>query len=565
MAQAIAYQLYQRLDEQGRLTSRELDSIRDEGESTHPDGLGTEWELACWLGRAADCPAVDLHQVSVQKSVVRLLPGRVARALHALALYVDPEDQSLVVAMYDPLDVVALDRLRRICKQELKIVCAPRSQLLRYLEIHYGSEEEAAVEKLIDRSRQDVMARQRVTRPRRRLLFAEYEEDLGRTPIEQLVEAMVRHAVTRRATDIHITCSPDKVVLKHRVDGMLRDVFAIPREIHRALISRLKLAAGMDITSRRLPQDGNIEVRVKDKMVQVRTSVFPTIHGEDIALRLFNQAMYQQHLSSLGLSDAKLRQYEQLLDHPKGLLLVTGPVGVGKTTTLYASLSRLVDRDRRVITLEDPVECRLNKLIQSQISPQTGYDFPAGLRSVLRMDPDVLMVGEIRDVETARMSLRASLTGVLVLSTLHTDRAAGAIPRLLDMEIEAYLLTSSLRGVVSQALVRRVCPECRGEHRLAPAVFAGHQLPETLAQHTYWRGAGCERCEYTGYLGRTGVFELLMVDDAIRDLVIQRANRSRIEAAACQGGMQTMFEDALEKARQGVTSFEEVMRIMASR
>lgn len=566
MAQAIAHQLYQRLSEQGRLTATELDELWQSGEAAAPtQPLDSEWDLASWLGSAGGCETLDLREVKFQKSALRLVPARVARAVQALPLYTEDNDRVVVVAMYDPLDVIAVDRVRRAAQREVRIVCAARSQLLRYLEIYYGSEEEAVVEKLMTRSRDHVLARSRIREKNKGVLFAEYEQDLGRTPVEQLVDAIVAHAVARRATDIHITCHPDKVVLKHRVDGMLRDVFAIPKEIHRSLVTRLKLAAGMDITSKHLPQDGNIQVKVKDGEVQVRASVFPTIYGEDIGLRLLYQSMYQKDLSALGFVDWKLRLFEQMLDMPKGLVLVTGPVGVGKTTTLYASLNRIEEQDRRIITLEDPVECRLKNIVQSQVHPATGYDFAAGLRSVLRMDPDVLMVGEVRDVETARMSLRASLTGILVLATLHTDRSAGAVPRLLDMEVEPYLLTSSLQGVLAQGLVRTICPDCREEHKPSPALLHAHDLPEALLEETFWKGAGCDRCEYTGYLGRTGIFELLVIDDTVRDLIVGRGTRVQIEQAARKRGMQTMIEDGIEKARQGITTFEDVLRVTSGR
>lgn len=566
MAQAIAHQLYQRLSEQGRLTSTELEELW-QSETVEPltQPLDSEWDLASWLGRAAGCEALDLREVKFQKSALRLVPARVARAVQVLPIYTEDDGKTVVIATYDPLDVIAIDRVRRACKLDVRIVCAARSQLLRYLEIYYGSEEEAVVEKLLSRSKDHVVARNRMREQKKGMLFAEYEQDLGRTPVEQLVDAIVGHAVARRATDIHITCHPDKVVLKHRVDGMLRDVFAIPREIHRSLVTRLKLASGMDITSKHLPQDGNMQIKVKEAEIQVRSSVFPTIYGEDIGLRLLYQSMYQKDLSALGFVDWKLRLFEQLLDMPKGLVLVTGPVGVGKTTTLYASLNRIEEQDRRIITLEDPVECRLKNIVQSQVHPATGYDFAAGLRSVLRMDPDVLMVGEIRDVETARMSLRASLTGIMVLATLHTDRAAGAMPRLLDMEVEPYLLTSSLQGVLAQGLVRTICPDCRDEHKPSPALLHAHDLPEELLEETFWKGSGCDRCEYTGYLGRTGIFELLVVDDTVRDLIVSHGSRLQIEQAARKRGMQTMIEDGLDKARQGITTFEDVLRVTSGR
>ena len=297
----------------------------------------------------------------------------------------------------------------------------------------------------------------------------------------------------------------------------------------------------------------------------MRASVFPTIHGEDIDLRLLHRAMYLKDMSTLGFSPEKLRLFVDMLDSPKGLLLVTGPVGVGKTTTLYSSLRRLSQKDRRIVTLEDPIECRLENVAQSQVSAQTGFDFARGLRSVLRMDPDVIMVGEIRDVETARMALRASLTGMMVMSTLHTDRAAGAPARLIDMEVEPYLLTSSLLGVLSQALVRTICEECKRPAEPDFQLIESRDFPKDLADGPLWRGEGCDRCGGTGHYGRTGIFELLRMDDEVREKVKQRADTPEVEALARRQGMETLVEDGLDKVRRGVTTLEEVVRVTAGR
>jgi len=516
------------------------------------------------LATVAGCDSVDLRTVTFQDDALQLFTPRLARSTRILPLYM--EGDRLVAAQYDPLDIRSVDRARRACRRDIRIVAAPRTQLLRYAELRFGSEEEEVVDKFIKRSAAEVAALQSMKPHRERgLFFRDLEEEVGSPPVERLLEAIVAHAVKRRATDIHITCHPDRIELRHRIDGALREGKRVPKELHAALVSRVKLSGGMDISRHNLPQDGNFQVGVEGRNVQIRVGNFPTIYGEDVALRLLYSEMYLRDLSSLGFNDHALPGYTQLLDSPKGMILVTGPVGVGKTTTLYSSLSRLIHQRRRIITLEDPVECRIEGITQSQVSPDTGYDFAAGLRSILRMDPNVIMVGEIRDVETARMALRASLTGMLVLSTLHTDHAAGAIPRLLDMEIEPFLLTSSLLGVLSQALMRTICDECKQKVEPNMALVRQHKLPESVLNGEFYRGTGCERCENTGYYGRTGIFELLLVEDTMRNAIKTNADTTQVERIAREAGMETMFDDAMTKVHAGVTTLDEAVRALSGR
>lgn len=553
----MAQDIYQRFKAQGRLSAEELCELVP-GASVDMAPVEEEAQLARVLASAAGCDYEDLASAEVSEQALETVPPRLVRRLRCLPLRV--EGDLLVVATADPLDVMALDRVSRVAGSGLRIVCASQEQVNRLIEKHFGSDEQVAVEEFIQQSRRDVQARQGV-RQKPRLFFAEFEDDLGSPPVEQLLEAIVSHAFRKRATDVHLSCHPVSVKLSYRVDGVLREAFEIPREIHASLLSRVKLSAGMDITTHRLPQEGNFEIAVGDQRVQVRASVFPTIQGEDVALRLQQKAMYRADMSGLGFAPDVLDAFQRMLDSPKGMILVTGPVGVGKTTTLYSALARMSGQRRKIVSLEDPVESRLDHVAQSQVSPEQGYDFARGLRSILRMDPDVIMVGEVRDPETALMALRASLTGMLVLSTLHTDRAAGAIPRLLDMDVEPYLLTSSLLGVMSQALLRTICEECKRPAGPDSRALATGAFPGDAADQRYWRGAGCDRCDQTGYFGRTGIFELLAVDDDVRDCVKRRADLPEIYAAARKGGMVTMVEDGYAKAVQGITTLEEVLRV----
>lgn len=562
-ARTTADALYDRLDENGELSSQDLQQFLPSLAAAESGTVQNEWQLTELLAKLTGGEALDLRRVSTQSNAAELVPAKLIRATRVLPLSL--EDDRLVVAQYDPSDMRSIDRVKRACRRELRVVVAPRSQVRRLIDLRHGSQEEAAVDEYIKRSADEVAALRSVDRSASGMFFRDYEEELGDTPVEKLLEAMVVHAAKRRATDIHVTCHPDRVELRHRIDGVLGRGKPVPRDLHASLLSRIKLSSGMDISRHGRPQDGNFEVQVGVRKIQVRVGVFPTIYGEDVAMRLLYSEMYVLDLAVLGFSEATLSLFTRLLESNKGMILVTGPVGVGKTTTLYSSLSKLCQHRGRIITLEDPVESRVEGITQSQVSPETGYDFASGLRSILRMDPDVIMVGEIRDNETAQMALRASLTGMLVLSTLHTDRAAGAIPRLLDMEVEPFLLTSSLLGVLSQALVRRICEECKEPVEPDPAYVRAHSLPEAALQGTLWQGAGCQRCDQTGYYGRTGLFELLVVDESIRDKIKERTDTPEIVEAAAKVGMTTLMDDGLAKAHAGVTTLAELVRVLSGR
>ena len=558
-----ADQIYDRLQAEGTLDPDVLSSLFPPGTEVPENAVRTEAELAAAIAHAVEGELADLRTLSPSEDVKGLIPDRVVQSTRILPLQL--VDGELSVAYYDPWDLRGLDRVRRASRgQQIRPLIAPRGQLLRLFERQFGSSEEAAIDEFIKRSQSEVGAMSSVDRSRS-LFTLDFEEDLGETTVERLLDAIVIHAVKRRATDIHVTCHPGHVALQHRVDGVLGPPKIVPKDLRAALISRIKLSGGMDISRSGLPQDGNFQVEVEGKSIQIRVGVFPTVYGEDIALRLLYSDIYLLELTQLGFSEANLPVFSNMLDSTKGMILVTGPVGVGKTTTLYSSLSRLSRRRGRIITLEDPVESRIEGITQSQISPETGYDFAAGLRSILRMDPDVIMVGEIRDVETAQMALRASLTGMLVLSTLHTDRAAGAIARLLDMEAEPFLLTSSLLGVLAQALVRRICDECKEPVTIDPAVVESRNLPRAILDGPAWHGAGCDHCEQTGYFGRTGLYELLVVDNAIRDKIKQRADTPEIAQAAQDAGMDTLFDDGIGKLHRGLTTVDELIRVLSGR
>ena len=397
------------------------------------------------------------------------------------------------------------------------------------------------------------------------LLEAAAADDLldntGHAPVIKLVNLILFEAVKRRASDVHIQPYSDRLQVRLRIDGVLYDYVRPPKHLQDAIVSRVKVLGRMNIAEKRLPQDGRTTVSVGDKLVDLRISSLPTCHGERIVLRLLDKSARLYELPELGMGRHDLERFRRLVRHSYGIILVTGPTGSGKSTTLYAALQYLNSKEKNILTLEDPIEYQLPGISQTQVAVKKGMTFASGLRTVLRQDPDVIMVGEIRDEETARMAVQSSLTGHLVFSTLHTNDAAGALARLLDLGVEPYLVASSLIGVLAQRLIRRVCPECK---ELAPLTEdqrrrLGISDGNTLGTVSVARG--CDHCSQTGYFERVGVFELLVVSDAVREVISERTKSARIKAAAVAQGMKTLKEDGIDKLRAGVTTAEEVLRL----
>jgi general secretion pathway protein E len=391
--------------------------------------------------------------------------------------------------------------------------------------------------------------------------FEKPKDILGLTeeaPIIRLLNALLQEAVKERASDIHIEPYEKELEVRIRVDGMLHRALSPPKIIQDALISRVKIMSNLDIAEKRLPQDGKIRLLIGGKDIDVRVSVIPTIHGERAVLRLLDRRQGLIGLWEVGLDKEEERLLEELLLRPNGILLVTGPTGSGKTTTLYAAINRIHSEDKNIITVEDPVEYQLKGIGQIQVNPKVGLTFASGLRSILRQDPDVIMVGEIRDMETAEIAIQASLTGHLVLSTLHTNDAPSAVIRLIDMGVEPFLVSSSVAGILAQRLVRVICPLCKESYMPSSTELSyfNEPLPAGL-----WRGRGCEKCKGSGYTGRTGIFELLVPDNAMRQMIAEKADAQGIREAAAKKGMRPLRADGLDKASAGITTLEEVLRV----
>jgi general secretion pathway protein E len=382
-------------------------------------------------------------------------------------------------------------------------------------------------------------------------------------PVIRLVSLIIQRAADAGASDIHLEPFANRLKLRYRIDGVLRELEAPPAHLTPALISRVKIMARLNIAERRLPQDGRVSLRVQGRSIDVRVSTVPTMHGESVVLRLLHQESVALDFSSLGFAEEELARFAEILDLPHGMILVTGPTGSGKTTTLYTALHKLNTAERKIITVEDPVEYQLEGVNQMQVKPSIDLTFASALRSIVRQDPDIIMVGEMRDLETARICVQSALTGHLVLSTLHTNDAASSVTRLLEMGVEDYLLTSTVHAVIGQRLVRILCPHCRESYQPLPEVVARSGLERVAGTKpvVLYRARGCEQCNATGYRGRTAVLELMPVCDRIRRLVLQHAQAGEIKRAAREQGMRTMYEDGLRKALAGQTSLEEVLRV----
>ncbi|HEY6000503.1 MAG TPA: type II secretion system ATPase GspE [bacterium] len=462
----------------------------------------------------------------------------------------------LRVAMADPADTATLEAIRAWTGLEAEPAVGEEADILEAVERLYGSGS-TTVQKIIeDMGSGDV-----------EILSGEAEEDAehlrdlaSEAPVIRLVNLIITRAAEAGASDIHFEPFEDRLIVRSRVDGVLHEVESPPRRLTAAIVSRVKLMAKMNIAERRLPQDGRIRVRVGERGIDIRVSTVPTVFGESLVLRLLDRSRVFLDLATLGFVGRELAAFEKLITRPYGMLLVTGPTGSGKTTTLYAVLDRLNSPEKKIVTIEDPVEYQLAGVNQIQVMPKIGLTFASGLRSIVRQDPDVILVGEIRDRETADIAIQSALTGHLVFSTVHTNDAAGAVTRLEDMGVESFLIASAVIGIIAQRLVRRICPECSTPAPPDPALLRSLGA-DPGAPADYRAGRGCESCNGTGFRGRLGIFELLPLDDTIRGLVLSHASAGAIREAAMRTGMRTMRGDGLEKAARGVTTVAEVLRV----
>jgi len=511
------------------------------------DGYITQQELTRVLEEQMGIESINLKQTAVDPRAAKLIPENLARRHGVIPVKV--EKGKLLLAMGDPLDQVALQDVRILVQKPVQPVLATTDDIMESIRRVFSQASAAKAASDYVQSQAGALEG-----------LDDASLDINSAPIVRLVNSLLENAVRSGASDVHVEPDQEQTRVRIRVDGILQEALSTSINTHGAITSRIKVMANLNISERRVPQDGRVKIEVDNRDIDLRVSTMPTTYGEKIVMRILDRATFLVGKERLGLSPGDIEKFDRLVKRPHGILLVTGPTGSGKTTTLYSMLAELNDNKKNIVTLEDPVEFDMKGINQSQINVRAGLTFAAGLRAFLRQDPDVIMVGEIRDPETAKIAAQAALTGHLVLSTLHTNDAPGAVARFIDMDVEPYLISSSLIGVVAQRLVRIICPECKkkvdaGEREKHILGYPGDR-PLFLA-----KAGGCDYCGRNGYKGRTGVFEVMEVDKDMRFLIDKGASSEELRDAALQKGMTPLSEDARRKVLEGVTTLDEMLRV----
>jgi len=511
------------------------------------EGLRRAYEEVCGL------PAFRRDPEGERPVPGDLLPLSFMRA--RLIVPVQLSDGTLTVAMADPLDADAREAVARATGKRVEVLAGTEEEVRETIEKAYG-ESSSSMERIVEQASEE--APESAADEKVEQLIGVASE----APIIRLVNFIMARAIERGASDIHMEPYEKALRVRYRIDGVLEDVESPPRRLQTAIVSRVKIMARLNIAENRLPQDGRVKLRIGGKAIDFRVSTVPTLYGESVVIRILDQSSVPLNMETLGFSPATLATFRPMVSAPYGMVLVTGPTGSGKTTTLYAALQEIKTSERKIITIEDPVEYQIPGVIQIQVKPQIGLTFASGLRSIVRQDPDVILVGEIRDRETAEIAIHSALTGHMVLSTLHTNDAAGAVTRLLEMGVEEYLLPSCLMGVLAQRLVRTICEDCTAPRDI-PKALREEVLRETgsFPEGELRIGRGCEACAGTGFRGRSAIFELLPVTEGLKELVLSRADAGTLRSKAVEEGMRLLREDGWEKVRRGITTIEEVLRV----
>ncbi len=511
-------------------------------------GLITEHEMILTVSNQLGIPIVKLDKIDIPHEVIKLIPEDLCKTYSVIPI--ERRFNVLKLAMADPLDISAIDEISKIVKLEVEPCITTENEIKRAIEKYFGirSIMHETLEKI-----KDIEAMEEEGLIEETIMPVEAIED---EPIIKLVNSIISQAIEDNASDIHIEPFEKDMRIRMRIDGKLKEVPSPQKKMFNTIVSRIKILSGMDITKTRIPQDGRFDIKEAMKDVSVRVSTFPTIYGEKVVMRLLDKNTAFYGIDKIGLLDTEKEKILSVLKRPYGFILSTGPTGSGKSTTLYAILNAINTPEKNIVTIEDPVEYTIEGITQSQINLKAGLTFDTGLRAILRQDPDVIMVGEIRDKETATIATHAALTGHIVLSTFHTNDAAGALTRFVEMGIEPFLVASSVNCVIAQRLLRRVCEECKESYYPSCAILESIGINEPVA---FFKGKGCPACRNTGYKGRVGIFEVLIVDDDIRDLVVKKASSEVIKNKAIEKGMKTIKDDAITKARIGVTSLEEAL------
>ncbi len=489
---------------------------------------------------ASDIPEINLSGYTIDESALRAVPAIIAEKHKIMPLFII--GKTLTLAMADPSNIVAMDEARSVSGMDVSVVRSSAREIEQAIAEYYG------IAGIVEEVVREYSASGAQTAPKRAV------ED--QSPIVKLVNVLISQALSQKASDIHVEPESDDVRIRYRIDGLLHEETSMPPYMNNPIISRIKILAGMDIAESRVPQDGRFELVVDGAHVDIRVSTFPTAFGEKAVLRLLDKSAMIYTLKDIGMAPEMLDKFSKAIHKSHGIVLVTGPTGSGKTTTLYSTLAELNSKELNITTVEDPIEYEMKGVTQSQVNVKAGLTFASALRSILRQDPDVILIGEIRDLETASIAIQSALTGHMVFSTLHTNDAAGALTRLLDMGVEPFLISSSVEAVLAQRLVRLICSKCKTQTEV-PADIRQKYPALTVA----YKGTGCKACKNTGYKGRKGIFELLIIDDAVRKMISDKKDSAEIKKYAVSKGMRTLFDDGIDKVSSGQTTLDEVLRV----
>jgi type IV pilus assembly protein PilB len=524
-------------------------------------GLVSEEDIVITLSEQLGIPHLRVESYEIPIEVIAEVSEGIARRYHLIP--VARTGKSLTIAMSDPLNIVAIDDVRMLTGREIETVVSLDSEIKKAIERYYGGKQEDVdvYEDIVRDAQADAVT---VLADDQELDITHLKKEVEQAPVIRLVNLILVNAIKQGSSDIHIEPFEKEVRVRYRVDGILREVQSPPKALQAAVVSRIKVLSELDIAERRLPQDGRFRIKFEGREIDFRVSTLPTYFGEKVVLRILDKGSLHLELDKLGFEEQPLSDFKESLSRPNGIILITGPTGSGKTTTLYSALHLLNTMDVNIVTIEDPIEYELHGINQVQAKPEVGLTFASGLRSILRQDPDIVMVGEIRDEETADIAIKAALTGHLVLSTLHTNDAAGAITRLIDMGMEPFLIASSLLMAAAQRLVRKICPDCREAYKVPDRVLERAQFVlEPGEKVVLSRSRGCSRCGDTGYRGRLALLEVLRVRENIQDLIMQSVPSSEIKRTSIENGMLTLRQVALLKVKAGYTTLEEGLRVTA--
>lgn len=551
--------------EEGLLSSEQLqEALKEKNRSKKPLGevlLGMDLvsleELNEFIAKQLALPTVDLSSYTIDPEVISLFDEKVARKYKIIPLF--KIENVLTIAMADPLDIFALDNVKGMVQFEIEPVIASEQSIIKAIDRFFGAKD--YIQEMVGDMEKE---KDKNLALHKEPLIKEAEEITEDKPIIKIVNSIIAQAVQEEASDIHIEPEKDNLRIRFRVDGFLYDVSTLPKKYHLPIISRIKIQSKMDIGEKRKPQDGKIHLSWGNKKVDLRISTYPVIYGEKMAIRILDLSKAQVKLEQIGLSDENLEKYQEIIKGGTGIVLVTGPTGSGKTTTLYATLNYINSGELNITTIEDPIEYQLENINQGQVDEKAGITFPVALRTILRQDPDVIMVGEIRDRETAELAIQAALTGHLVLSTLHTNDAAGAVARLLNMGLEPFLLSSTIKGVMAQRLVRLVCTKCRKSLQPNPEILENMDYEGETENLNLYKGEGCSFCRNSGYKGRIGIFELLVNSDKISELIANKSPSHMIKEEAKKAGMIPLQQDAHSKVFKGLTTLDEILRVVGA-